>query len=95
MAKKYKMTGCARIFIILIILGPLAYLGASYFNGEDGLANIKSLFQSEDTPRNEDRRKSTADLQDQIDKLEKDVKYYVTEITRLEKELADCQNAGN
>ena len=95
MTKKYKMTGCARIFIILIILGPLAYLGASYFNGEDGLSNIKSLFQSDDSPANDDRKKSTTDLQDQIDRLEKDVKFYTDEIRRLERELADCQNAGN
>jgi len=43
MSSKYKATGCARFFIVLIILAPLAYLGASYYNGEDGIENVKNL----------------------------------------------------
>lgn len=48
MASKYKATGCARFFFVLIILAPLAYLGASYFNGEDGIQNIKDLIGIDD-----------------------------------------------
>ena len=43
MSSKYKVTGCARFFVALIILAPLAYLGASYYNGEDGIENVKTL----------------------------------------------------
>ncbi len=43
MRRKYKVTGCARIFFVLIILAPLAYLGAAYYNGEDGIQNIKNF----------------------------------------------------
>ena len=43
MSSKYKATGCARFFLVLIILAPLAFLGASYYNGEDGIENVKSL----------------------------------------------------
>jgi hypothetical protein len=43
MSSKYKATGCARFFLVLIILAPLAYLGASYYNGQDGIENVKSL----------------------------------------------------
>ena len=43
MAKKYKTTGFARFFIVMIFLAPLAYIGASYYNGEDGLENFKNL----------------------------------------------------
>ena len=43
MSSKYKATGCARFFLVLIILAPLAYLGASYYNGEDGIENVKNL----------------------------------------------------
>ena len=42
---KYKMTGFARFFIFLLIATPIVYLIASYYNGQDGLANMKSLFQ--------------------------------------------------
>lgn len=41
---KFKMTGFARFFIFLIILLPLAYMGASYYHGEDGIQNLKNLF---------------------------------------------------
>ena len=94
MGKKYKMTGCARLFLILIIVTPLAYFGASYFNGEDGLAKIKSLFQSDERPAQRNTA-DVADLEQQLNRLEKDVKFYETEVTRLKQELADCQNSRN
>lgn len=43
--KKFKLTGFARFFFVMIILAPLAYIGASYLNGEDGIENIKNLFK--------------------------------------------------
>ena len=43
--KKFKMTGFARFFIVMLILAPLAYMGASYANGEDGIENLKNLFK--------------------------------------------------
>ena len=41
---KAKMTGFTKFLILMIIVGPLAFLGASYYRGEDGIAAIKSLF---------------------------------------------------
>ena len=41
--RPYKTTGCFRFFILIIILAPVAYLVASYVNGEDGISNIKRL----------------------------------------------------
>jgi len=49
MAGKVKTTGFARFFLIMIIVGPLAYIGASYYNGEDGIEKIKSLFKRGET----------------------------------------------
>lgn len=43
MARKIRMTPFARFFIFLLFAAPLAFLGASYFRGEDGVAKIKSL----------------------------------------------------
>ena len=45
MKNKYKITGFARLLIFMIFFAPLAYIGASYYNGEDGIANIKALFE--------------------------------------------------
>ncbi len=48
MARKVKMTGFARFLIAMLIIGPLAYLAASYYNGEDGIGNIKKLLGLEE-----------------------------------------------
>lgn len=36
-----KLTAFSRLLIFLIIFLPLAYIGASYYNGEDPIGNIK------------------------------------------------------
>jgi hypothetical protein len=33
MAKKFKTTPFARFFLMIVILSPLAYVGAAYYNG--------------------------------------------------------------
>ena len=50
MAKKVRLTNFARFFIFLIIVVPLAYLGASYINGEDPKENINKLLNKEILP---------------------------------------------
>lgn len=95
MKRKYKMTGCAKFFFVLIILAPLAYIGASYYNGEDGIQNVKEILgignnRGETT---EENRSDVYDLQSKISKLEKDVNYLENENERLENELKKCQEA--
>lgn len=41
--RKPKLTGFARFFIVMLFLIPLAYLGAAYYNGQDGVQNIKNF----------------------------------------------------
>jgi cell division protein FtsB len=43
MAARSKMTGFARFFILMLFVAPIAYIGASYYNGQDGIQNIKNL----------------------------------------------------
>ena len=43
MAKKLKLTAFSRFIFVLVLIVPLAYIGASYYNGEDGIQNIKEL----------------------------------------------------
>ena len=54
MKNKYKITGFARLLIFMILFTPLAYLGASYYQGENGIEKIKSMFNkdSKDTIEN-------------------------------------------
>ena len=44
MARKTQMTAFARFFLVMIVVAPLAYMGASYYNNEDGFQNLKDLF---------------------------------------------------
>ncbi len=96
MGSKYKMTGCAKFFFVLIILAPLAYVGASYYNGQDGIQNIKNLLgMGSEQTRVRSGDETTTDLQEQIEKLQKDVKYFEGEAERLKEELEACQQARN
>ena len=42
MAKSYKTTGCFRFVVFMVILAPIVYLAASYYNGQDGIQNIRN-----------------------------------------------------
>ena len=98
MARKYKSTGCARIFLVLIIVAPIAFFLASYINGSDPMETIRSLFNDEEsstavvgTDRIDDD--SVTELKEQIERLEKDVNYYKVESETYKKLLDECQNA--
>jgi len=82
--KKYKMTGCARFIIVLAILAPLAFLGASYYNGSDGIQTIKDLFSSTkekvEGSRNVSSKDDVKDIQEELD-------YYKSRNDRLEKDI--------
>lgn len=81
MRKKYKLTGFSRLLIFMIFFTPLAYIGASYYNGEDGIAKIKALFEQSDG----------GSIQAQIDsknleieKLTKQIESLKRDVSRLE-----------
>ena len=52
--RKYKATGCARFFIVLLILAPLAYVGASLYNNQNPIDNIKELLGMNDNTSSSD-----------------------------------------
>ena len=95
MGTKYKTTGCAKFFLVLIILMPLAYLGASYYNGQDGWANLKNLvrFGSDSSEASVDSKQE--DLRGEVADLSKELKRLERENEQLAKDLKACQNAGN
>lgn len=43
MKRRFRLTGFARFFFVMLFIVPLAYFGAAYYNGEDGLQNLKNL----------------------------------------------------
>ena len=94
--KKFKLTGFARFFIIMLILAPAAYIGASYANGEDGIENIKNVFQklfgsedkSSDTTKEVDipNPDQSTDSMDDLDSNEK-IQELMRRNQQLEEEL--------
>ena len=46
---KTKLTGFSRLLLFMLFLLPAAYFGASYYNGEDPVANLKRVFGMETT----------------------------------------------
>lgn len=49
MAARNKMTPFARLLLVVLIVTPLAFVGASIYKGEDPVQNIKSIFSDETT----------------------------------------------
>lgn len=81
MAKRVRMTGFSRFILMMIIVAPLAYIGASYYNGEDGIENIKRIInQGKDSVTDTETVKSDAPATDnestyQIRKLQEELEY--------------------
>jgi cell division protein FtsB len=44
MRPKYKVTGCARFFLFLVIFLPIVFFGAAYIRGENGVQIIKDYY---------------------------------------------------
>lgn len=80
MKKKYKVTAFTRLLIFMIFFAPVAYIGASYYNGEDGIGKIKSFFDKSggDTIEAQINNKNA-----EIDRLEKKIEILKRDINRL------------
>jgi len=48
---KYKMTGCARFFLFLIILGPIAYFGSKYLLDNGHLDTLKDKIEQTESSK--------------------------------------------
>lgn len=81
MKQKYKLTAFARILIFLIFFTPLAYIGASYYNGEDGIAKIRALIEQNDNTSIQEQIDSK---QAEVDNLTKQIETLKSDIDRLE-----------
>ncbi|MCH2083073.1 MAG: hypothetical protein MK226_11835 [Saprospiraceae bacterium] len=91
MARKFKTTPFARFFLMILILAPLAYVGAAYYNGEDPIQNVKQAIGLEQTIDNKDSKatkkikgKSEVErLREENKKLKKELQEKKAEIKKL------------
>ncbi|MEM1123782.1 MAG: hypothetical protein AAGJ18_25310 [Bacteroidota bacterium] len=105
MARKARLTVFSRFLILMLFVGPIAFLGASYYNGEDGLQTIKDLFNSEKTEQvtsttrtNRDApAESTVDalevkkLKEEIAYKDKRIEELYQEVEILKRKIADLE----
>ena len=98
-----RLTGFSRLLIFLIIFLPLAYFGASYYNGEDPVARIKSMFggttqvdsgndddRSDDVtydPEGADRPATFENVTD----MRREIKALKAQLSVAEEKLARCE----
>ncbi|MBT8221092.1 MAG: hypothetical protein KJP00_14785 [Bacteroidia bacterium] len=89
MATRTKITPLAKFIIMLIVVSPLAYLGASYYNGEDGLQNIREFISKKEnveTANENLQEKSKKELIETIELME-------MKIDQLEQRIEQLENA--
>ncbi len=87
--RKSQMTVTSRFIIFLIIFAPLAYMGASFINGEDGIQNIKNIFGGGDKTEKQEviEKVDPTELKAEIARLEGVIKEREERIEILEEEL--------
>jgi predicted RNase H-like nuclease (RuvC/YqgF family) len=82
--KKYKLTGCARFFIALIIIGVIAFFAARFLADGDGVSKIQDWLgelNSEAKVEKVERSGSS-----NVDNLTKKISSLEEEIERLKRE---------
>lgn len=91
--KRYKSTGCARFFVVLLILIPLAYFGARLIRGGEGIPAIDNYIESifDGDTQNTDTGKSKNE-NDEIYILTKENEDLRTRIEDLESEVEELKS---
>ncbi len=106
MPKRYRLTGCAKFFIVLIILIPVSLFIASMVVGVDPVEAVRDAWETEmmgnknttsddyaaDTPVSEGADNPIQTDVD-VEQLEQDLDYYKSQAEQLKKDLEACQNA--
>ena len=92
MAKKARLTVFSRFLLMMLVVGPLAFFGASYYNGEDGVENIKNIFNGtkEKVTQTRTNRSDNKEVNEkamyEIRKLKEDIEYKDKRIDDLREE---------
>jgi cell division protein FtsB len=87
MARRLKSTPFARFLLAMLIIIPLAYFGAAYYNGEDPVEKIKDTLGIEENKvvQVEDNERVSADAEDSYD-LRQEIEQLKERIRDLEEE---------
>jgi hypothetical protein len=97
MQRKFRVTGFTRFFLVMIIVAPLAYLAASYYNGEDGISNFKRLLgidkgaptEERFVPSGQPEYQDEQQMEEALDAQQKRLQELKAENERLKKEIRE------
>jgi cell division protein FtsL len=100
MRRKYKMTGCARFLIFLLIFTPLVLIGVSVYNGHNPIEQVKELLNIDDTEKPATKTINTSSdngssisseniLKSTIETQKTTIEELRKEVSGLEKQLKD------
>lgn len=94
MSRRPKATGFTRFLIAMIFVVPIAYLVASYANGEDGIQNIKDAIGGGTTSTIEKTDRvvednTCKDLQEQIKEKNRTIEQLQKENARLKEQMVN------
>lgn len=92
--RRLKLTGFSRFLIFMIFFVPVAYIGISYYQGDDGLQKARDVITNLSEKKLIDNS-STKEVSNQDDKITFDdqVQILRTRIEQLEKENAELKKA--
>ena len=100
MARKARLTVFSRFLIMMLVVGPLAFLGASYYNGENGVETVKDLFNPGGKESVTETRTNRSEANDteaddkatyKIQKLEEALEYKQKRLDEMHKENEDLK----
>ena len=100
MARKARLTVFSRFLIMMLVVGPLAFLGASYYNGENGVETVKDLFNQGGKDSVTETRTNRSEANDteaddkatyKIQKLEEALEYKQKRLDEMHKENEDLK----
>lgn len=97
MAGKYKATGCARFFLFLVIIVPIAYYGANYLFNSGKLDELKERFEttSSDSSLDEETYEPTNSTNPNISKLERKMEQLIETVKEQQITIKNQEKAIN
>ena len=92
--RRLKLTVFSRFLLFMLFFAPVAYIGISYYQGEDGLQKAKDVVTnlSEKKVFDNSQTKKVAPTQNKID-LDDQIQILRTRIEQLEKENEELKRA--
>lgn len=102
MGPRYKVTGCARFFVFLILFVPAVFFGAAYIRGENGVQILKDFYHSIVGKGNAERQEqdpsgdtmSVSELQKKLKDAEQEIRDLKRQLEEKEDEIEKLKSAS-